>query len=65
GARVSQVNCLYCGNAISDGAEQCPHCGKASHFKKKKTTLLSVKQFYVMFAALVVLSGFLIVWFPR
>ncbi len=62
---MSQVNCLYCGNDIPDDAEQCPSCGKASHFKKKKTTLLSTKQFYLMFALLVLLSVFLIIWFPR
>ncbi len=62
---MSQVNCLYCGKSVPDDSENCPHCGKRSHFKKKGSLSMTTRQFYYFFVAIALICAFLIFWFPR
>ena len=62
---MGQVNCLYCGERISDGADSCPVCGAASHFQKRGFRLGARKRFLRLFIVLVIFCLIVAFWLPR
>lgn len=62
---MSRVNCLYCGEAIEDDLDRCPHCGGISHYQKKGFRFGTQKKFVIWFVLLVVVCLAAVFWLPR
>ena len=59
---MGQVNCLYCGQRISDDQARCPHCGAASHFQSRGYRLGARSRFILLFSLLVLVVFVLVVY---
>ncbi|HEB97260.1 MAG TPA: DUF2116 family Zn-ribbon domain-containing protein [Sedimenticola thiotaurini] len=62
---MKTVQCLYCGRPVPEDAARCPHCDAVSHFQKRGYRAGAKRRFVLLFAALVVIAIFLMLWLPR
>ncbi|PVV05866.1 MAG: protein nirD [gamma proteobacterium symbiont of Ctena orbiculata] len=60
-----RVNCLYCGESISDEADRCPHCGAPSHYQKKGFRVGAKERFLLLFALFSAVTLILALLLPR